>query len=206
MSAGSTLASVAALHLAAMASPGPNVLLVTHTAMARSRRPALAAAAGVACGAALLAAGAALGLGLVIEQARWLHDALRIAGGAYLVFLGVQTWRRAREPLPPADPEAEGGGLGRSYRRGLLTNLTNPKAAVFYGSILATALGAGVPGWVRGVAVAMIFLNAAWWHCLLAVLFARPGVRRGYARVKSRVDHVVGAGLALLGARLALRP
>jgi threonine efflux protein len=200
----STLLTVAAIHWVAMVSPGPNVLLVAQTAMARSRRAALAAAAGVASGAALLATGAAVGLGVVTREVAWLGDALQLAGGAYLVVLGALTWRQAREA--PPSPQADCAGpddAWRFYRRGLLTNLSNPKAAVFFASILTAALGTTVPDWVRVAAVAVIAVDALLWHCLLALAFGRPGVRRGYGRAKPVVDRLVGAGLGLLGVRLA---
>jgi threonine efflux protein len=206
MSPLSTLVTVAAIHWAAMASPGPNVLLVTQTAMARSRRSALAVAVGVASGAAVLATAAAIGLTVVIEQATWARHALQVAGGAYLVFLGVQTWRSAHEPPPPPDPAQRDDDPTRYYLRGLLTNLTNPKAAVFFGSVLAPTLDQAVSEWVRIAAVAIIVVDALLWHCLLAVLFARPGVRNLYARAKVVVDRLVGAALALLGLRLASEP
>ena len=206
MSALSTLLTVAAIHWAAMASPGPNVLLVTQTAMARSRRSALAVAVGVASGAAVLATAAAGGLTVVIEQGTWARHALQLAGGAYLLFLGVQTWRGAREPPPRPEAAGRDESPRRFYLRGLLTNLTNPKAAVFFGSVLAPTLGHAVSGWVRAAAVAIIVVDALLWHCLLALLFARPGVRELYARAKTVVDRLVGAALALLGLRLASEP
>ena len=206
MSALSTLLTVAAIHWAAMASPGPNVLLVTQTAMARSRRSALAVAVGVASGAAVLATTAAVGLTVVIEQVTWARHALQLAGGAYLLFLGVQTWRGAREPPPRPEAAGRDESPRRFYLRGLLTNLTNPKAAVFFGSVLAPTLGHAVSGWVRAAAVAIIVVDALLWHCLLALLFARPGVRQLYARAKTVVDRLVGAALALLGLRLASEP
>jgi threonine efflux protein len=206
MSPLSTLLTVAAIHWAAMASPGPNVLLVSQTAMARSRRSALAVAVGVASGAAVLATAAAVGLTVLIEEAGWARDALQLAGGAYLVFLGVQTWRGAHEPPPRPDAAGDDENPWGFYVRGLLTNLTNPKAAVFFGSVLAPTLDQAVSDWVRTAAVALIVVDALLWHCLLAVLFARPAVRRGYARAKTVVDRVVGAALALLGVRLASEP
>jgi threonine efflux protein len=98
MSATATLLSVAVVHWIAMVSPGPNVLLVAQTAMSRSRREALAAAAGVATGAFVMSAAAALGLGLLVESATWILPVLQLAGAAYLIYLGVQTWRSADRP------------------------------------------------------------------------------------------------------------
>lgn len=201
----SLLLSVAVIHMLAMASPGPNVLVVTQTAMARPRRDALAVAVGVACGSLVLATGAAVGLGLAIEQVSWVRGTIQVAGGLYLVYLGILTWRGAREP-PPRLELGEASGAGRFLRRGILTNLTNPKAAVFFGSILAPVLDQATSGWIVAAAVAVVVVNALWWHCLLAVLFSRAGVRRWYGRAKLVIDRVVGAGLGLLGIRLALEP
>lgn len=204
MSAAAALGSVALIHLLAMISPGPNVLVVVQTAMARARGPALAVAAGVATGSLLLSAGAALGLGLLIQDLAWLHRGIQVVGGAYLLYLGVRIFLGARAPMPAIVPgRVVERDLVRFWRRGLLTNLTNPKAAVFFGSILTGALDPGLPTWVRVAAVLVITVNAVWWHCLLAVSFARPRVQRGYGKVKTSVDRVVGAGLGLLGIRLA---
>jgi threonine efflux protein len=202
VSATATLLSIAALHWAAMVSPGPNVLLVAQTAMSESRRAALAAAAGVASGAVVLTTAALLGLGFVVEQVDWARTVLRVAGAAYLVYLGVQIWRSASDPPAIGRPQTDDRGGWRDYRRGLLTNLTNPKAALFFGSILTPTLAAGASGWVAPAAVVLIFVDALVWHCLLAVLFARPGIQRGYARAKRTIDRVVGAALVLLGVRL----
>ena len=201
MSAPATLVSVAVVHWIAMASPGPNVLLVAQTAMSRSRRDALAAAAGIATGAFLLSAAAALGLGLVVESATWVRPLLQLAGGAYLIYLGVQTWRSADRAgkLEEAPP----GPLGRQYRRGLFTNLSNPKALVFFGSVIAPTLDVANSGWVGLAAVGVITVDALVWHALLAVGFARPAVQRRYLSAKRVVDRVVGGLLALIGARLA---
>ncbi len=208
MSTAALLLSVATIHLVAMASPGPNVLVVTQTAMSRSQRDALAVALGVAAGSLLLSSAAAAGLGLVFEQLSWVRSAIQVAGGTYLVYLGAITWRGADAAPPAAQPSRERVGAGgwRLFRRGLYTNLTNPKAAVFFGSILAPVLDQAASAWVVAAAIAIVVANALWWHCLLAVLFARPPVRRWYARSKRVIDRLVGGLLVLLGGRLALEP
>ena len=208
MSAAALLLSVATIHLVAMASPGPNVLVVTQTAMSRSQRSALAVALGVATGSLILATLAAVGLGLVFEQASWLRHGIQVAGGAYLVYLGVRVWLGAGEPPPSPEPSVGPGEDSPRwlYLRGLLTNLTNPKAAVFFGSILAPVLDGAEADWVVVAAIAVIVGNALWWHCLLAVLFGRPPVRRWYARAKRVIDRVVGGLLVLLGLRLGAEP
>jgi threonine/homoserine/homoserine lactone efflux protein len=198
MSAFTTLASLAAVHWLAMLSPGPNVLLVAQTAMSRSRAAAIAAALGVAAGAGLLAAAATGGLTLLTDQSTALRQGLQIAGGCYLVYLGATMWADGR-------PAAAGSAGGRSdFVRGLLTNLSNPKAAVFFGSIVGATLGADASDWVRAAAVVVIVADATVWHCAVAVLFARPAVRDAYLRRRRTIDRVIGAALSALGVLLAV--
>lgn len=201
MSAPATLLSLAVVHWIAMASPGPNVLLVAQTAMSRSRREALATAAGIATGAFLLSAAAALGLGLLVESATWVRPVLQLAGAAYLIYLGVQTWLSADRPamLDGAPPAS----VARQYRRGLFTNLSNPKALVFFGSVIAPTLDVSNSGWVGLAAVVVITVDALAWHVLLAIGFGQPAVQRRYLGAKRVVDRVVGGLLALIGVRLA---
>ena len=206
MSPTSTLLTIAVLHMAAMASPGPNVLLVTQTAMAHSRRRGLAVAAGVATGALLLATGAALGLGLLIGQVGWLRVTVQLAGGAYLIFIGVQTWRGATEPPPSPGSAAVEGGLLRDYRRGVLTNLTNPKAALLFLTLLPQFLPSSSSTGGLPVALALATIPATCSFTGLS-LYAlglgrlRPLLRR--PRVRRVQERVVGAVLIGLGARLA---
>jgi threonine/homoserine/homoserine lactone efflux protein len=107
--------------------PGPNMAWLAALALAKGRRPALIAVAGVATGLALLGLLAALGLGAVVAASPWLYQSIRAFGFLYLLYLAWDTWR------PPA-PDGE-GGFG-SFRDGLLTNLLNPKAGLFYLAVL----------------------------------------------------------------------
>src|SRR5687767_6842228 len=93
------LITIAIVHLVATAMPGPNVLLVLRTAISRPRRDAFALTLGIAVSDAVWAVAAMVGLGVVFAELTWLYDLVRIVGACYLVFLGVQTWRGAREVL-----------------------------------------------------------------------------------------------------------
>lgn len=190
------------VHVAAMASPGPNVLVVIRTAIAESRRAGLFCAAGVATGGAIWAGGAALGLGLVIANLPIAYDALRVLGGLYLVYLGVRTARSVAgwEAPPGVQPRASGR---RAWRRGLLTNLSNPKAAVFFTSVFATLLPADSSLALRIAAVAVIVVDALLWHALLAVVLSSPPAQARYLRARRRIDGVAGVVMIAFGLRLA---
>lgn len=199
------LLALLAVHWLAMASPGPNVLLVSRVALAHSRRHAFAAALGVALGSLVWSGLTVVGFAVVLVRFPWLHAAITLAGGAYLVWLGIGMWRRADAPpaFDAAAPAAR-AGLGASFLKGLATNLTNPKSVVYFTGVFAAFLTPDAPGWLGPAAVGLVFVSACLWHALLAHAFSRPGARRAYGRAKGGIDRAAGAVMTLFGARLLL--
>lgn len=135
------LLTLAAAHLLAVISPGPSLLVVTRTAMAVSRQAGLWTALGFAIGSLIWAAAALFGLNLLFVVAPWLYTAMRVGGALYLLYLAVMLWRHARAPfdLAPAGRKLSESGRA-SFRRGLLTQMSNTKVVVFMGSILVALL------------------------------------------------------------------
>jgi homoserine/homoserine lactone efflux protein len=114
--------------LVLMLTPGPIVTLVISTGATRGVRAALVTVAGTSIGNAVLIAAIALGLDWVLRNALYLFEALRWAGVAYLLYLGVRAWRSSAEPSAPA---------GRvHFRRGFTVALTNPKTLAFFTAFL----------------------------------------------------------------------
>lgn len=124
----SGLAAFAATALVIELTPGPNMTWLALVAATEGRRAGLAAVAGVASGLALMALAAAFGLAAMVTEVPAVYQALRWGGVAYLLWLAWDAWRDAE--VAATAPEAAGAGV--LFRRGLLTNLLNPKAAVFY--------------------------------------------------------------------------
>ena len=207
MNAWAVLASVLVVHVLAMVSPGPNVLIVTRTAASQTRRAGVCAALGIAAGAGLLSSAALLGLSVLLARFAWLHHGLKLIGGGYLVFLGIRLWRAADSRLAPAFPERTVLHTdSQAFRLGLLTNLTNPKALLFYSSVFAALLAPDSPPWLKLAAVGVIIVDSTGFHVALACLFSTPRAQAGYQRIKPRVDRIAGAALAVLGLRLMLPP
>ena len=198
------LGGIMAVHLAAVISPGPNFLVITQTSIRDSRYSGLSSAAGVAAASALWATVALLGISVLFETMTWLYSLLKLLGGVYLVYLGVQSWRHSKKPLLLSEAPLANHSARRAFRTGFLTNLTNPKAAVFFGSIFAALLSPSLPAWVRGAAVGVVFFNALWWYALVAVVFSARKIQQAYAKAKRYLDRAVGGFLALLGLRLVL--
>jgi threonine/homoserine/homoserine lactone efflux protein len=189
-------------------SPGPSFVFVARTSIARSRRDGLAAGLGMGAGGVIFALLALLGLRAVLVEQGWVYAALRLAGGIYLLYLAL--WRSANRPLAaPAALPARGSGLGRSFAAGLLTQLSNPKTAVVYGSVFAALLPARPAAWLFGALPATILFLEAGWYAVVAMSFSAERPRALYAAGKRWIDRAAGGIMAALGARLvveALRP
>jgi len=115
--------------------PGPNMTYLALLGVQAGRRAGYAAVAGVALGLAVIGLATALGLSAVITASPLLYAALRWVGVVYLVYLAWDAWRDSTRPDDVPDQPA-----ARFFVRGLITNLLNPKAAVFYIAVLPTFL------------------------------------------------------------------
>lgn len=196
----STLFTVWLLHVAALVTPGANVLLVTHLAAGGDRRGAVYAAVGVTIGAVAWSTAAVLGVSAVFVKIPALRFALQLAGASYLIYVASRIWRAA---LPTA---SQRGRLDRAsaLRAGLLTNLSNPKSALFFVGIFSSALPAHPSRVLLVASIVLILVNALAWHLLLAFVFSRPGVQAGYAARRGALSRVAGTVVGVIGLTLLL--
>jgi threonine efflux protein len=196
-----SLGVLAAVWAAVVISPGPDFVATMHFATSRSRRAGLLVVAGIAVGTAIWAIGAVAGLALLLARASWLLDLVRIGGAVLLAWLGLRTIRHARRPLAPAAPAA--AAPGRPWRTGLLTDLANPKAAVFWSGLFAAVQPADAPVWVKVTSVVVVVVIAASWYGAVALAFSLPPVARAYRRGKRWFDYLTGGMFLALSGRLA---
>jgi threonine/homoserine/homoserine lactone efflux protein len=198
------LAIVATLLVGAI-SPGPSFLLVSRISVVQSRAHGLAAAVGMGLGGTVFASLALLGLAALLSQIVWLDTILKLAGGTYLIWLGIRIWRGARDPLPSAETvSAQDRTLLRSAAFALLTQLSNPKTAVFYASIFAAMLPASPPVSLLIALPPLVFAVEAGWYAVVALGFSAPYPRKLYLRAKPWADRLAGTLMGLLGLRLVL--
>jgi len=195
---------VIALTLGAM-SPGPSFVMVARTALAVSRRDALAAALGMGAGGALFACFALLGLLALLAAVPMLYMALKIAGGLYLLYLGLAIWRGARQPLSLGETDAAPTPrVGRSFLTGFATQISNPKTAVVYASVFASLLPPQVPTPVLVALPFTLFLIETSWYAIVAVALSAPAPRARYLAARTWIDRSAGTIMILLGGKLLL--
>ncbi|GHG16323.1 LysE family transporter [Deinococcus indicus] len=200
------LLAVAAIHAVVLVIPGPDVLLVSQTALARTRRAALLAGLGVVLGISVWAALALLGIGLLFGAFPWIHGVVKVAGGAYLLWMGVNLWRSSAGPDAQAAPVQAPLSDLAALRAGFLTNISNPKAAVFFGSVFSGVLGAQAGGSLKLAAFLLIVGLSAGWFALVATGMSAAPMQRAYLRARRVVDRVAGSlmlgfGTLLLASR-----
>jgi threonine/homoserine/homoserine lactone efflux protein len=183
--------------------PGADMAMVARSVFTGGRRDAFATTLGISAGCLAWAFASAVGVAAVLAASRTAYDALRLVGAAYLVWLGVQSLLAARRGAPEA-PAAPGARRSSPFRQGLLTNLFNPKIAVFYSTFLPQFISPGDPALVLSLALAgvHIALGIAWLS-LYAWLLDRAVAAFKGSRLRRTLDAVTGTVLVGLGLRLA---
>ncbi|MDU3887800.1 MAG: threonine export protein RhtC, partial [Serratia liquefaciens] len=175
--------TVALVHLIALMSPGPDFFFVSQTAASRSRREAMMGVVGISLGIVVWAGVALMGLHLILQKMAWLHQVIMVGGGIYLCWMGWQLLRSARSQNAQSTPAPEVKVAlpkpGRSFIRGFLTNLSNPKAVIYFGSVFSLFVGDDVGAGARWGLFLLIIAETFVWFSLVAVVFALPAMRRG---------------------------
>ncbi|WP_416065160.1 LysE family translocator [Rhizobium sp. ZK1] len=202
-SLGIFISIISALMIGAM-SPGPSFVMVSRIAVSRSRFDGLAAALGMGIGGVVFATLALAGLTALLSQFEWLYLVLKIAGGAYLLYIAFAIWKGAREPLSFSADIAARSMPSRSFTSALLTQLSNPKTIVVYASLFAALLPKAVPVELMLALPLGVFAVEAGWYAIVALAFSAHHPRRLYLAAKVWIDRAAGAVMAGLGLRLIL--
>lgn len=200
-----SLAGIAAALALGTVSPGPSFVMIARMAVASGRGEALAAAVGMGLGGISFTIAALLGLQALLLAVPSLYLALKIAGGLYLVHIGVCIWRGARQPLTMATAPAgeRRHSLMRALFQGLGTQLANPKAAIIYASIFAAFLPNGTTLPLGLAIVALVFVLETGWYALVALALSAEKPRHAYLRGKPWIDRAAGGVMMALGVKLA---
>jgi len=198
-----SFATVTGIWTVVVLTPGPNFLATAQSSLARSRRAGLLVVAGIAAGTAIWGIASLFGLGLLFQAAGDLYRIVRWAGAAYLIYVGARLLLSARSASNiriGAGPGLEGV---RAFRHGLVTDLSNPKAAVFFTSLFAVTVPPTAPIWFDAALVGVVTAIAALWYSLVACALTVAPVVVLYRRLSLAIAAVAGLIFIGLGVRLA---
>lgn len=198
-----SFATVIGVWIVTVVTPGPNFLATVHGTLTRSRRAGLLVVAGNTLGTALWGIASLFGLGLLFQTAGGLYEIVKLAGGTYLVIVGARlilSARRASAPIRIAGPAIP---AARAFRHGLVTDLSNPKAAAFFTSLFAVAVPPTAPFWFDALLVGTVAGIAGLWYGAVAWAMAADPVVALYRRAARAITAIAGAVFVALGLRLA---
>ena len=187
--------------LLSILSPGPNVLAVLGTSMSSGRTSGLALALGVSSGSFLWAAMTALGLSALLATYAVALTVIKIVGGLYLLWLAYKSFRAAAS-RHDIEAVALSGGTRGYYLRGLIIQMTNPKAALAWVAIISLGLQPGAPLWVILIIVIGISALSVLIHCLYAVAFSTAPMVRAYGKTRRWIQGTLGVFFCFAGVKL----
>lgn len=184
--------------------PGADMALVTRNVLTIGRLRTVGTILGIGSGCLVHATASALGLSAILATSAAAYNVVKTIGAAYLVWIGVESIRDARSATVTADPARTRSVTGGPYVQGFLTNLLNPKVAIFYLTFLPQFIAPGQPVLKRSlllasihVAMGIVWLTVyAWFIGRLGAVLTRPSV-------KAWLERITGGLLVALGARLA---
>lgn len=200
-----TLAAFVALSAIVICTPGQDTALTIRNTLAGGRRSGMATAGGVAAGQLVWTVAASAGVVALLSASEPVFRALKLAGAAYLVYLGMQSLYAAltRRMHGPTVGGGASVSASQALRQGVISNLGNPKMAVFFASLLPQFAPGGSASFVALLALGLLFSSLTFgWLTLYATAVAR--VRRFLAgSVRRVVDALTGIVLVIFGIRLA---
>lgn len=196
-----------AIYSLAIVSPGPNFILVFNTALNDSRRAGLLTACGVATGSGLFGLAGLVGLLLLLDTLPHFAAGVRLFGGGYLAWLGCSMVWSLRQAAPAElalGPAVVARSGARAYLSGLLTNLSNPKAWVFYLSLFTLVISPDLQlGHKLFLNLIMIAISLGW-YSLVAMMISSELARPLFLTIKRPLQLVLGVVLVVLGVRIVL--
>ena len=191
--------------------PGQDTALTIRNTLLGGRPAGVATAVGVSTGQLGWTVAASFGLAALLVASEPAFQAVRLAGAAYVVVLGVQSLaaaiRPSRRQTQVGSPRRQGLSPWRALRQGVLSNLGNPKMAVFFTSLLPQFAPSADPSPAPMLALGLVFASLTLvWLSGYAVVIARLGFVFARPLIRRAVDALTGAVLTLFGVRLATEP
>ncbi|WP_083260327.1 LysE family translocator [Marinobacter sp. X15-166B] len=191
--------------------PGVDTLLVLRNAASGGVRAGAVTSLGVCSGLFVHALLFAVGVSLILVQTAWAFSAIKWLGACYLVWLGISSLRQAWAPdlgaAPLRQPARQVAPVVKAFREGLLSNLLNPKTALFYMAFLPQFIDPAGHVLRQSLTLAGThFVIAMAWQCGLAVVLDRSGQRVVSITRKRLLSGLTGGVFVGLGAKLALSP
>jgi len=194
-----TLISVFAIFIPALILPGPDFVGVVRSSMTAGTRAGLLTTLGVSLCLGIYATLGMLGLSAVLMRFEWLALTIRVAGGLYLIYLGIKLLLAKPQAF---DVEGSAGKQRNPFLFGLGVTATNPKAIVLFASVFATAVTPATPAWLMALMVGLVVASSLIWYTIVSIFMSSGPVMRSFGHARHRIEKLAGACFIVLGGRI----
>lgn len=185
--------------LAAIASPGPALLVAIRTSISEGKIAGIVTGCGLGFMAAIWTLLALLGLDGLFRLFPWFYIAAKVLGALYLMYIAWQTWRGARAPVKEADKSGV-----HSFANGILINLSNPKSVLFAAAVLVVIFPADLSLLEKGFIALNHLAFEIIFYSILASIMSKNAIQRSYLKAKVYLDRFAALVMGVLAARILI--
>ncbi|BBM63391.1 threonine transporter [Vibrio alfacsensis] len=209
MNESTILLTLASIHFIALMSPGPDFALVVQNATRHGRQTGLYIALGLSVGILLHSLFSLTGVSYIVHQHPLLYSVVQLLGGSYLLYLGIGALRAVITMIkkPMADQPKKQNNLvisnkRQAFAKGFATNILNPKALVFFISLMSSLVPAGMSITGKGIALAILFGLSLFWFSSLAWMLSTQRLQRKLHKAGIYIDGLCGVIFTLVGSSI----
>ncbi|MDF2155818.1 LysE family translocator [Vibrio sp. CAU 1672] len=206
------LVTLAGIHFIALLSPGPDFALVVQNATRHGRQTGLYIALGLSVGILLHSLFSLTGVSYLVHQHPLLYTLVQLLGGSYLLYLGIGALRAViamlRNPLadqPATTNNLVIGNKRQAFAKGFTTNILNPKALVFFISLMSSLVPSGMSLSGKGMALVILFGLSLLWFSTLAWMLSTPRLQRRMQQASSYIDGLCAVVFTVAGSSILLQ-
>lgn len=206
--------TVALVHFLAVASPGPDFLIVTKNSLSQGRKAGVYTSIGVALGIGVHVTYCMLGIGLIISQSILIFSIIKYLGAAYLIWIGIKGLRARKKAVQGFEKEiqiienteaqVEQKSNLINIKTGFLVNALNPKATIFFLALFTQVIDPATPLFIKGLYGAETIVATFVWFSIVSVAFSNKRMKEKITRIEHWIDRTAGAVLVALGIKVAL--
>ncbi|MDO8658912.1 MAG: LysE family transporter [Candidatus Levybacteria bacterium] len=198
--------TVAIAHFLAVISPGPDFIMITRNSLLYSRKTGVYSALGLGLGILVHVTYSLIGLGLLISKSIVLFSIIKYLGAAYLIYIGYKSLTAKHTNIGTEHIDIKKKNLNKfqAIKMGFITNVTNPKATLFFLSLFTLIVGPSISLYFKVImGVEMSFVTFAWF-AFISILFSHRIIKKRVTGIQHFAERFIGVILIALGIKLAL--
>ncbi|MEA1910382.1 MAG: LysE family transporter [Spirochaetota bacterium] len=201
-----TLLSVISIWSIAVITPGPNFFITAQTSAIHSRLAGLFVVLGTCTGTIIWSLAGYFGITYLFIIAPWIYITLKITGGCYLLYLGIKLiFRSYKRNSVENNLKTDSQSFVKNWKIGLITNLANPKTAMFITSLFASSLPKEPKIMTGLIIVALMILISLSWYSFVVLIFSSAKLAGYFKRIQNKIDGFAGVIFVVFGAKLVFK-